>query len=82
MLCPSAELFGKVGSPLCGGVCVPNKIIDVWHSRTWGREVQVLGIDIGSQEWKRMTNFHIWSHALRLGLDLDTAGTQVCLDEE
>lgn len=46
------------------------------------REVPVLGIDIGSQEWKRMTNFHIWSHDLRLGLDLDTAGTQVCLDEE
>ena len=46
-----------------------------------GREVRVLGMDFGGQEWKRTTNFRIWSCDLRLELDLDTGGTQVCLDE-
>jgi len=81
MSCPTARLAKWVLLSMDGGGLCPQQdslSVEFLHV---GRDVRVLGMDVGDEEWKRTTNFSIWSRDLRLELDLDTVGSQVCLDE-
>lgn len=62
-----------------GGLCPQQDSLSVEFLHV-GREVRVLGTDVGDQEWKRMTDFSIWSRDLRLELGMDTVGSQVSSD--